>query len=104
MSLDPYYSFLAIQEVLRTLRLKMLQLCKHCEQLVKFGKGSAQREAFIVVSDLSVIFARQLRKIPQLASLVYVPEPSLQQALQVSNCISCPLDAFLTWINELIPP
>ena len=65
----------------------MLQLFKDCEQLVKFGSGTAQREAYVMFTDLLVVFARQLRKYPRLASLVHVPEPSLQQTLQVCICV-----------------
>ena len=64
----------------------MLHLFKQCEVLVRSGTGSAQREAFVMFMDLLVVFARQLRKNPHLASLVYVPKTSLQQTLQV--CIS----------------
>jgi len=73
----------SLQEVLRAVRDKLLHLFSRCEEMIKFGKGTAQREAFLLVVDISVVFARQLRKHARLASLVYMPEPSLQQALQV---------------------
>lgn len=62
----------------------MLHVFKHCEQLLKSGDGGgAQREAYVLLTDLLMVFARQLRKSPPLANLVYSPDSSLQQALQV---------------------
>ena len=64
-------------------RVKMLELFGPCEELVRLGKGRAQREAYVLFMDLLVVFSRALRRNPQLASLVYVPEISLQRTLQV---------------------
>lgn len=63
--------------------VKMLELFGPCEELVRLGRGRAQREAYIMFMDLLVVFARALRRNPQLSSLVYVPEASLQRTLQV---------------------
>lgn len=45
------------------------------------------REAYVSLCDLLVGFGRQLRACGQLGALVYLPDPSLQQALQVNNCL-----------------
>ena len=74
---------------------------KHCEQILKQGTGGAQKEAFILLTDLLMVFARQLRKTPALASLVYIPEQSMQQALQVREKwfhYTCESVAWLTYI------
>ena len=63
----------------------MLHLFKQCETLVKFGHGCGQREAYVTLTDLLVVFARQLRQNQLLASLVYQPQPSLQKTLQVQS-------------------
>jgi len=68
---------------MRQIRSKLLHLVDQCQELVKFGSGRGQREAFVTLCDLLVVFARQLRKEGQLASLVYVPAEQLQQAMQV---------------------
>lgn len=84
----PHFSPLRLQEALRTVRQKMVQLFKDCEQLVKLGEGCAQREAYVMFTDVLQVFSRLLRKHAHLSSLVYVPEPSLQQTLQVSHWAS----------------
>ena len=56
--------------------------------------GPAQREAYILLTDLLMVFARQVRKTPALASLVYTPDTSLQQELQVELGTQTFLQAF----------
>ena len=68
---------------MRAVHSDMLHLFRHCQELVKFGSGRGQREAYVTFADLLMVFAKQLRKIPHLASLVYIPDPTLQQTLQV---------------------
>lgn len=71
---------------MQAVHTKLLHVLKHCERVLTSGDGgNAQREAYILITDLLAVFARQLRKTPPLAGLVYVPESSLQQALQVSG-------------------
>lgn len=74
------------QDMMRAVHSDMLNLFKHCQELVKFGSGRGQREAFVTFADLLMVFAKQLRKFPHLASLVYIPDPTLQQTLQVLCC------------------
>ena len=68
---------------MRALHSDMLHLFKHCRELVKCGSGRGQREAYVTFADLLMVFAKQLRKISHLASLVYVPDSDLQLTLQV---------------------
>lgn len=74
---------------MRDVHSKLLSLFKSCVELVKFGSGRGQREAYVTFTDLLVVFAKQLRKNAQLASLVYVPDAQLQTALQVRLLSSC---------------
>ena len=69
---------------MQQIRSKLVHLLRQCQELVKFGSGGGQREAFVTLCDLLIVFARQLRKEGQLASLVYTPDEQLQQAMQVS--------------------
>ena len=70
---------------MQQIRSKLVHLLRQCQELVKFGSGGGQREAFVTLCDLLIVFARQLRKEGQLASLVYTPDEQLQQAMQVSS-------------------
>lgn len=83
-----------LQEAMKSIHQKMLALFKACEQLVNHGKGSGQRQAYVMFTDLLVVFGRHLRRNPQVASLVYSPPPSLQQTLQVSTTFSVEGSAF----------
>ena len=67
------------------MKKKALQLFKDCERLVRQGEGSGQREAYVMFTDLLIVFGRQLKKHSHLSSLLYIPDPALQQALQVSK-------------------
>ena len=72
-----------MQEALRAVHTKRRDLFGPCEELVRRGVGRAQREAYIMFTDLLVLFARSLRRKPHLTSLVLVPDIKLQEALQV---------------------
>ena len=74
-----------VQGAMQRIRSKLVHLLRQCQELVKFGSGGGQREAFVTLCDLLIVFARQLRKEGQLASLVYTPDEQLQQAMQVSS-------------------
>jgi hypothetical protein len=76
-------SFFVPQDVLKALHSDLVHLFKNCQDLVKFGVGRGQRAAYVTFADLLMIFAKQLRKFPHLASLVYVPDANLQRTLQV---------------------
>ena len=77
--------FSLVQDALRAVHIKRRDLFEPCEELVRRGMGRAQREAYIMFTDLLVVFSRALRKHAKLAGLVLVPEPSLQETLQVSH-------------------
>ena len=68
---------------MKALHSDLLHLFKNCQDLVKFGNGRGQRAAYVTFADLLMVFAKQLRKVPHLASLVYVPDANLQRTLQV---------------------
>lgn len=76
-------AFLMPQDVLKALHSDLIHLFKNCQDLVKFGSGRGQRAAYVTFADLLMVFAKQLRKFPHLASLVYVPDANLQRTLQV---------------------
>ena len=69
---------------MRQVRSTLLHLVQQCHELIKFGQSAVQREAFVALCDLLVAFAKQLRCLGQLGALVYTPDSSLQQTLQVS--------------------
>lgn len=69
---------------MKALHSDLVHLFKNCQDLVKFGSGRGQRAAYVTFADLLMVFAKQLRKFPHLASLVYVPDANLQRTLQVS--------------------
>ena len=71
------------QDVMKSLYSDLVHLFKNCQDLVKFGSGRGQRAAYVTFADLLMVFAKQLRKLPHLASLVYVPDANLQRTLQV---------------------
>lgn len=73
-----------VQGAMQQVRSKLLHVLCQCQELVKFGSGGGQREAFVTLCDLLMVFARQLRKEGHLASLVYTPDELMQQAMQVS--------------------
>ena len=50
------------------------------------------RESYMTLCDLLVVFGRQLRSCGQLSALVYSPDPSLQQLLQVLMTVCCVYD------------
>lgn len=58
-------------------------MLRFCRELLTGGRGTVTREAYISLCDLLVMFGRQLRTCGQLGVLVYLPDPGLQQALQV---------------------
>ncbi len=70
---------------MRAVHIKRRDLFEPCEELVRRGMGRAQREAYVMFTDLLVVFSRALRKNAQLAGLVYVPEANLQETLQVRD-------------------
>ena len=99
------------QETLKAVHSDLLHLFSNCQELVKFGSGRGQREAYVTFADLLMVFAKQLRKVSHLASLVYVPDEVLQETLQVhlslsplspslslslSVCLSLSLSVFLS--------
>lgn len=45
---------------LRNVRNLTQTLVKHCSDLVKLGSPSVQQEAFIMLCDLLIVFAKQL--------------------------------------------
>ena len=72
------------QESIRKLRSKIAQLFKSCEHLLKFANGPAQREAYVTLADGLFVFSKHLCETsPALSSLVYDPDPHLQECLQV---------------------
>lgn len=73
---------------MRQARLKLLQLVKACQELLKFGQGAGQREAYLAVCDLLIAFGRHLQQVGQLGPLIYTADNSLQEALQVGNCVA----------------
>lgn len=71
------------RESLRKLRSKTLQLFKSCEHLLKFANGPAQRESFVTIADILFVCSKHLIETnPALSSLVYDPDPHLQDCLQ----------------------
>ena len=58
-------------------------MLRYCRELLAGGRGKAQREAYVSLCDLLVVFGRQLRACGLLAALVSSPDPAMQQALQV---------------------
>ena len=72
-----------MQDVLRKVRTKTINLFKNCQQLLLFASGPARREAFVTFADLLLLFSRHLTRNPALASLVYEPDNHLQDSLQV---------------------
>ena len=75
--------FLISQDAMKALHSDLLHLFRNCQDLVKFGSGRGQRAAYVTFADLLMVFAKQLRKLPHLASLVYIPDANLQRTLQV---------------------
>ena len=73
-----------VQGAMQQIRSKLVHVLRQCQELLKFGSGGGQREAFVTLCDLLMVFARQLRKEGHLASLVYTPDEQMQQAMQVS--------------------
>ena len=69
---------------MKALYSDLINLFKNCQDLVKYGSGRGQREAYVTFADLLMVFAKQLRKIPELGSLVYIPDATLQRTLQVT--------------------
>jgi len=82
-----FFSFF-VQDALRGVHSKRRDLFDSCEELLRRGVGRAQREAYIMFTDLLVLFARSLRRKSQLTGLVLVPEIKLQEALQVCGATS----------------
>ncbi len=73
-----------MQDSLRKIRTMVVRLFKSCEHLLKFGAGTAQRQAFVTFADLLMVFSRHIRSTqPSLAALVYEPDSHLQDSLQV---------------------
>ena len=70
---------------MRQVRQKLLHFVKPCQELLKFGQGAGQREAYLALGDVLVAFGRQLQQAGQLGPLVYTADTSLQQTLQVSG-------------------
>lgn len=67
---------------MREVKIKLVRLVRQCQELVKFGEGAGQREAFVSLCDLLMAFAKQLRRVGQLGPLVYTSDPALQEAMQ----------------------
>ena len=72
-----------LQDVLRGVQARLARMLRYCRELLAGGRGMAQREAYVSLCDLLVVFGRQLRACGQLAALVSSPDPVMQQALQV---------------------
>ncbi|XP_063685159.1 cohesin subunit SA-1-like [Bolinopsis microptera] len=67
---------------LKKLRKSVVQLIQQCDELIQFGVAGVQKEAFITVCDMLIIFAPQLKQNPNYSSLIVVPDKSVQIRLR----------------------
>jgi len=67
---------------LKKLRKAVVQLVQQCDELIQFSAPSVQKEAFITVCDMLIIFAPQLKQNNNYTGLIVVPDKSVQIRLR----------------------